>query len=47
MLCTACGTRLFVDKDTFERLNKAVTQDLDNSLVCGECEREYEDLTFE
>lgn len=45
--CSVCGKRLLVDEETFKIVNKALAQDLDNPLVCGDCEQAYVEEIFE
>lgn len=42
--CGMCGGALFVDRWTYDRLNAAFEQGMeDNPLLCAECELEFDD----
>lgn len=41
--CGACGRSLYVDEDLKEDLERAIKHDLDNQLLCSQCELEEEE----
>ena len=45
--CEKCGKIFFADKPTFENINRAVEQGLDNSFLCENCRRRYEEAADE
>lgn len=45
--CGACFKTFYADKVTFESINRAIEQALDNPFICGECQQEYEELACE
>lgn len=45
--CRKCGKIFFADKPTFENINRAVEQGLDNSFLCENCHRKYEEAAYE
>lgn len=45
--CEKCGKIFFADKPTFENINRAVEQGLDNPFLCENCRRRYEEAADE
>jgi hypothetical protein len=45
--CGMCGDLYHVDASTFDQINAAVQQGLDNPFRCQDCEEEYDDLAYE
>ena len=45
--CGKCGKIFYADKETFENINRAVKQGLDNSFLCENCCRKYEEAAYE
>lgn len=45
--CGKCGKIFYADKPTFENINRAVEQGLDNSFRCENCRRRYEEADYE
>ena len=45
--CGKCGKIFYADKPTFENINRAVEQGLDNSFLCENCRRRDEEATDE
>ena len=45
--CGKCGKIFYADKPTFENINRAVEQGLDNSFLCENCRRRHEEATYE
>ena len=45
--CGKCGKIFFADKPTFENINRAVEQGLDNSFLCENCRRRDEEAADE
>ena len=45
--CGMCGSKMFVDEVTKQRVEQAVEEGLeDNPFLCAECEAEYNDEMF-
>ena len=42
-----CGKIFYADKETFENINRAVKQSLENSFLCENCRRKYEEAAYE
>ena len=45
--CGKCGKIFYADKPTFENINRAVEQGLDNSFLCENCRRRDEEAADE
>ena len=45
--CAKCGKIFYADKPTFENINRAVEQGLDNSFLCENCRQRYEEAAYE
>ena len=43
MFCGICGGNVFVDKELFGQLNRAIEEGIDNPLLCEGCEDSYEE----
>ena len=41
--CGKCGKIFYADKETFENINRAVEQGLDNLFLCENCRCSYQD----
>jgi len=45
--CSVCLKTFYADKETFESLNRAIEQALDNPFLCYECQQDYEESAVE
>ena len=45
--CGVCFKTFYADKETFESLNRAIEQALDNPFLCSDCQRDYEESAVE
>ena len=45
--CSVCGRRPYVGEDTKREIQRALDRDLDNTLVCSECERDADMIGYE
>ena len=45
--CGKCDKVFYADKGTFENINRAVEQGLDNSFLCENCRRKREEAAYE
>ena len=45
--CGKCGKIFYADKPTFENINRAVEQGLDNSFLCENCRQRNEEAADE
>jgi formylmethanofuran dehydrogenase subunit E len=43
--CDSCGELFYVDDLTFESINRAIREGLDNPFICPNCEQAYEELS--
>ena len=44
--CSVCGKFYFVDEEIFEQLVKLMKYDLDNQVLCIDCDREYQNAVL-
>jgi hypothetical protein len=44
--CSMCNKTLYADQATSEAIYRSIEQGLDNSFLCIDCEREYDELAF-
>ena len=45
--CGECGKIFYADKETFENINRAVEQGLNNLFLCENCRRRNEEAAYE
>ena len=45
--CGECNKTFYADKETSEKIYRSMEQGLDNSFLCTDCQREYDELAYE
>lgn len=45
--CSVCGRSLYIDEVGKQDLERALAHDLDNTIICRECDEDYDRLAFE
>ena len=46
VLCGSCGRTVFVDKETSEHFSRAMEHDLDNPLLCDDCQHDHDEMAY-
>ena len=44
--CGDCNKIFYADRETYEGINRAIMQGLDNPFLCQECQEEIEELAY-
>jgi len=46
LYCSICGKQFFVNEIIFEKVNNAIREGFDNSIVCDDCQNDLDERAY-